>query len=209
MEKQTTHEKQKDNDSFDGSIMSWVLLTFAVVTPMSASIGMAFKRREDALGYLAVLKSTLMNLYGAHCSWDWPTPDKLETTGRNGCKVDWLDHADQTLRSMWYLVQEMSRFLTLPNGTRARHRVTAAGRRQAEDIAQVSIPLFRSAMMRVAELTILCEVLKRNGLPPNEAIRIRQWERSISEQLGMSRFLYVECNCAWSWMRVNGKDFTS
>lgn len=169
--------------------MSWVLLTFAVVTPMSASIGMAFKRREDALGYLAVLKSTLMNLYGAHCSWDWPTPDKLETTGRNGCNnsIDWLDHADQSLRSMWYMVQEMTRFLTLPNATRARHRVTAAGRRQAEDIAYVSVPLFRSAMMRVAELTILCEVLKRNGLPPNEAIRIRQWERSILEQLGMYR----------------------
>ena len=50
--------KKAESDDFDGSIMNWVLLSFAVITPMSASIGMAFARREQALVHLAVLKST-------------------------------------------------------------------------------------------------------------------------------------------------------
>ena len=41
-----TYNIAKFDPTFDGNTMSWTLLTFAVITPLSASIGMAFTRRE-------------------------------------------------------------------------------------------------------------------------------------------------------------------
>ena len=41
-----TYNIAKFDSTFDGNTMSWTLLTFAVITPLSASIGMAFTRRE-------------------------------------------------------------------------------------------------------------------------------------------------------------------
>ena len=42
----TYHVAQNEVSLIDGTVMSWTSLTFAVVTPLSASIGMAFTRRE-------------------------------------------------------------------------------------------------------------------------------------------------------------------
>lgn len=39
----------QEDPAINGNTMSWTLLTFAVVTPLSASIGMAFTRRESKL----------------------------------------------------------------------------------------------------------------------------------------------------------------
>lgn len=36
-----------------------------------------------------------------------------------------------------------------------------------------------SIMKHLAKITLLCEVLKQDGLPGNESSRIRQWERNI------------------------------
>ena len=47
--------------------MDWVLLSFAVITPMSASIGMAVAQREQGLQHFAMVKTTLWNLYFGPC----------------------------------------------------------------------------------------------------------------------------------------------
>ena len=43
--------------------MDWVILGFAVVTPMSVSIGIAFRRREEALVDISRIRSFAYQIY--------------------------------------------------------------------------------------------------------------------------------------------------
>ncbi|KAL7543316.1 hypothetical protein ACHAXR_012643 [Thalassiosira sp. AJA248-18] len=76
------------NDGVD-ALYNWngqlptVLLSFAVITPLSQSISMAFQRREAALKALAMYRSSVYNVYVAHSSWDWSVCSKGK--GRRGC----------------------------------------------------------------------------------------------------------------------------
>ena len=175
--------QQEDNESFDGSIMSWTLLSFAVITPMSASVGMAFKRRDKALDHLAVLKSTLFNIYSAHACWDWCKKQNPQS-GRAASDMNWLDHCDKVLIATIMMCVDSTRMLTLPSASRGRHRVTALGRKEAKTIISLLHKLHQSILDRMTTITDLCEVFKREGLPPNEATRIRQWERMVTEKMG-------------------------
>ena len=68
--------------------MDWVLLSFAVITPMSSSIGMCYTRREQALQYMAVIKSSLKGIYNAYTSWDWSSASKSpQPSGRAASKA--------------------------------------------------------------------------------------------------------------------------
>ena len=161
--------------------MDFVLLSFAVVTPMSASIGMAFTRREQALSQINVIRASLVELYSAHSIWDWETVKK--GGGKRETSVDWLAHSDGVLHEMLLIEEELCGFLTLPNATRARHRITTVGQREAERLDQVGTRLFNAMLWRMGRLSLYCEVLKREGLPGNEASRMRQWERFILEAM--------------------------
>mmetsp|Transcript_3517 Transcript_3517/g.5366 ORF Transcript_3517/g.5366 Transcript_3517/m.5366 type:complete len:276 (+) Transcript_3517:509-1336(+) len=161
--------------------MSWTLLSFAVITPMTSSIRMAFSRREVALSHLSVVKSTLLSIYSAHACWNWATPKK---EGRDPA-FDWLQHTDKILKTSVQLCNELMRLLTLPTSTRARHRVTCYGRKEAKDIEYVMTKLHLTILDRMGNITDLCEDLKYQGLPPNEATRIRQWERMLIEKIEM------------------------
>ena len=52
-----TYNIAKFDPTFDGNTMSWTLLTFAVITPLSASIGMAFTRREGMFRMTCITSS--------------------------------------------------------------------------------------------------------------------------------------------------------
>lgn len=117
--------------------MDWVLLGFAVVTPLSLTIGIAFRRRERALIEVAKFRSFAFQLFLAHSLWDWDIPDKIE--GRAGANVDWVGHADEVLSELIAIGDELFRFLTLPSTSRSRHRVTKSGRREAARTAEVSV----------------------------------------------------------------------
>mmetsp|Transcript_47686 Transcript_47686/g.55751 ORF Transcript_47686/g.55751 Transcript_47686/m.55751 type:complete len:454 (-) Transcript_47686:69-1430(-) len=171
----------RNDPTFEGN-MSWTLLTFAVITPLTTSIGMAFKRRESALVQIADFKVTMANLLSAHVFWDWCKIGS-KPSGRAACNVDWLQHTDEVLYSMIRICCELTRLLTLPNANRARHHVLPYGRKQHEDVATVSRKLHRSILEDMAIITEKCEVLKFQGLPPNEATRIRQWERFLSQEM--------------------------
>ena len=175
--------QQKNDVHFDGHIMNWVLLSFAVITPMSKSISMAFARRDEALFHIADIKTTLWNLYSAHACWDWSNARK-PNSGRAGCNIDWQDHGDHVLEAIVLMCQDLTRMLTLPNGSRARHRATGCGAVEAKKIMAVRLKLHRSIYRRQNMLTSLCEVFKDQGLPPNEATRIRQWERMVTQRIG-------------------------
>lgn len=176
-----TYDKTKDNPSFDGSALDYVLLSFAVITPMTTSIGMAFTRRDRALKHLVVMRSTMVELYAAHASWDWKKVGQ-PGTGRASSDTNWLDHSDAALVEILGICHVLSRFLTLPTATRARHRITSQGRGEADETLALASKLYGCMLVRFGRLTDLCEVLKAEGLPPNEATRIRQWERMVLEQ---------------------------
>ena len=145
--------------------MNWVLLSFAVVTPLSAALGMAFSRREKALTSIATFKATAINLFSSHVCWDWPKKGQ-HPTGRAASDVDWLEHTDETLITLCHICSELVRLLTLPTSGRARHRVFSYGLKQRETIKAISRKLHRSILEEMNFLTDKCEVLKREGLPP-------------------------------------------
>ena len=94
-------------------------------------------------------------------------------------------HADKVLDAMLYMGMEMVRMLALPIARRGRHRVTASGRKESEDIVSLLCKLHRCILGRMLIITNLCEVAKAEGLPPSEATRIRQWEEMVIESTGI------------------------
>ena len=204
--------------------MNWVLLSFSVITPMSTSIGLAFKRREKALAQLCIFKTTLLAIYSAHIYWDWDkvkystvstaemknddddqavdddrqqqtstnttaTTNTVTTTTVGGRitqsqKINWEEYSNEVLNVILKLCIDITRMLTLPYSTRARHRVTKYGKKEAKTIDKISFNLYRNIHVHLVNLGLFCEKLKCHGLLPNEATRIRQWERDITEQIG-------------------------
>ena len=61
---------QSPSTGWSGGGMDWVLLGFAVVTPLSLAIGIAFRRRERALIDIARFRSFSYQIYLAHSLWD-------------------------------------------------------------------------------------------------------------------------------------------
>lgn len=159
--------------------MNWVLLSFAVITPLSSSIYMAFQRRDLALNHLATFKSTLLHIYSAHVCWDWG----VKKAGRDP-NFDWLEQSDDFLQTSLDLTHDLYRLLTLPSASRARHRVTSWGRREAAKTEEVMMELHLSISDHMCHLTELTEVLKDQGLQAQEATRLRMWERFVAEKIG-------------------------
>jgi len=169
----------KDSGIWIGSGMDWALLGFAVVTPISASISMAFSRREQALIRITQIRSFSYQLFLAHSLWD------LENGGRaSHPNVDWLAHSDAVLAQLIGIGDELSRYLSLPTATRSRHRLTSHGRKEASRILRVSYRLLDSLYTRrLTRLSQLAETLRKLGLASGELSRIRQYERFIGEAI--------------------------
>lgn len=172
----------KNDMNWDGSVMNWVLLSFIIVTPMSATIAMAFRRRERALAHIARIRATFVELFAAHSVWDWRKKGN-KNSGKAASSINWLEHADAALTEFLGIGDEMGLFLSLPNVTRARHRVTRSGRKEAGEVKDLAVDMYDSILVRMGRISLLCETLKEEGLPPNEATRIRQWERMVLEDL--------------------------
>ena len=174
----TLYVHQTASPDFNGSTIDWVLLSFAVITPISASISMAFNRRDLALRSIANLRATALELYMSQACWDWGFQSDGKgnnlSTGRSRSSVDWLAHSDKMLSVILNLFCEMTRYLTLPTSSRARHKVTGSGQCEADELLSISADLYEKIMERFHTITKLCEELKVYGLPPNEATRVRR-----------------------------------
>ena len=169
----------RDSTTWVGSGMDWALLGFAVVTPISASVSMAFSRREQALVRIAQIKSFSFQLYVAHSLWE------MENGGRESHPdVDWLAHSDAVLAQLIGIGDELCRYLTLPTATRSRHRLTSHGRKEAALTLVVSYRLFDSLYThRITRLSQYAERLRKLGLASGELSRIRQYERFLGEAI--------------------------
>ena len=88
-----TYNETKYDDSYQGATMNWVLLSFAVITPIGAALTMAFSRREMALQQIAILHSTFLELYTSHAIWDWDfAPGNLLESGRTKVRFTGQDN---------------------------------------------------------------------------------------------------------------------
>jgi len=171
-------------EDFDGSIMDWVLLSFAMITPVSAVLTMIFRRRENALLYVGTIRATLLEIYSAHALWDWGYDDpQSNDSGRKQLSVDWLAHSDEVFINICDVCSNLSRWLTLPNATRSRHRNTSCGKREAAETYRMGAALYTELVKCIFRLADLSERMKRAGLPATEASRIRQWERLVLENV--------------------------
>ena len=188
-------------DGWNGS-MSFVLVSFAVVSPITVAIRMAFTRREQALERIASIRSYFQHLYLAHCLWDWKTG-----TGRKeaSAEFDFLRHCDGVLEQLIAMGDELARFLSLPNTSKGINRATSAGRREATRTIQAAYGLLESMTLhRMTKLTVYAERLKAVGLGGSEISRIRAFERHLAERLESLRMLkmYRTPQALWSFARV-------
>jgi hypothetical protein len=84
---------------------------------------------------------------------------------------------------MLSLIDELRMMLLLPTSSRARHKVLPAWMKTAKDVNEVSERIHKSLVGRMGRLSAQCEYLKLQGLPGNEASRIRQWEQFILDSV--------------------------
>jgi len=70
-----TYQTEVLGNEWNGGGMDYVILAFAVTSPIAAAIGMAFTRRERALFEIADFQSFAHQLYMAHSLWDWEHSD--------------------------------------------------------------------------------------------------------------------------------------
>jgi hypothetical protein len=175
-----------NDDDWDGNSINFILVAFTLTAPMTAALTMAFTRREQALNMIADFRSFSYHLYLAHALWDWDDA----TGGRCGTKTDLVEHCDAVLAQLIGIGDELSRFLSLPNMSRSRHRHTKKGRREAARTIEVAYHLLDSmATQRLTRLVIYSERLKTYGLPSGEISRVRQYERFISSMIEQLRMV--------------------
>lgn len=89
-----------EESTFSGDALDWVLLSFAVITPISATINMSFNRRERALVEIASFRASCVGLYQAHAVWGWTWKDKDTVATGRPMAVNSLEHSDKVMRSL-------------------------------------------------------------------------------------------------------------
>eukprot|EP00566_Odontella_aurita_P007984 CAMPEP_0113544222 /NCGR_PEP_ID=MMETSP0015_2-20120614/10591_1 /TAXON_ID=2838 /ORGANISM="Odontella" /LENGTH=674 /DNA_ID=CAMNT_0000444463 /DNA_START=211 /DNA_END=2235 /DNA_ORIENTATION=- /assembly_acc=CAM_ASM_000160 len=175
----------KDDDNFDGT-MSFILLGFAVLMPLSVSVRIVFARREKALENIASLQTHAQHIYLCHACWDWGKAPGARSADPNR----WLKHSDKVLRCLVAVGDELTRFLTLPNSSFSRHRETGPGRREAAVTIGASYRIFGDVVnVKVTRLTKLLEELKLAGFSASEASRVRQYEKLLTQAAHNLRML--------------------
>ena len=94
-------------------VLDFILLTFAVVTPLTNTIMAVWNRRETALIDIANFRAIAMQLFLSQTIWDWGVPPK----GKASSDINALEHADTVLRELILIADELYRFLTLPTSS--------------------------------------------------------------------------------------------
>jgi hypothetical protein len=168
------YEYGKSHGNWNGGGMDYVLLAFAVTSPIAAAIGMAYNRREMALIRIADFRSFSSHLYIAHSLWDW-----TENGGREQSDLDLRAHSDAVMAQIVGIGDELARFLTLPTTSRSIHRMTKQGQHEAARTVEVAYRLLESMSRRITRLSAYGERIKAAGLSSGEVSRIRQYERFI------------------------------
>ncbi|EQC38488.1 hypothetical protein SDRG_04196 [Saprolegnia diclina VS20] len=146
--------------------LSWILVTFAVVSPMIMQIRQAFTRRENALDAIAEMKAIASNILLANTVWNW---------GNNGRDALPTEHNARAKLLLRGLLTDLYTFLVMPTFTRGRHRFTQSGAAEALHYNAQVDTLYQRMMVAFRQLHFQVETMKSLGLPPNEASRLNQY----------------------------------
>eukprot|EP00041_Stephanoeca_diplocostata_P027172 m.745202 g.745202 ORF g.745202 m.745202 type:complete len:411 (+) comp23127_c3_seq3:128-1360(+) len=150
--------------------LSWTVVSFAVVFPLTMSLNGAFARREKGLEELAKLKTNILSIYFAHRFWDW-TDGSDVTKGRQARLRP--KHADDARRVLLRLMRLIRLQLEAPIVSRARHHLTKSGRSHQERVLSRVHEVKTAIATHLQLIQLLCEEMKFAGLPGNEASRMR------------------------------------
>ena len=160
--------------------LDWVLLGFALVTPLSISIRLVFVRREAALNSLVDFKNTALHYYLSHTTWDRKIDDRKLL----------LEKSDKVIEALLDMGNDLSRYLTLPTVSKPVHRVTHAGREFSKEAKVVSDDIYYlMAAEKCVKLSVLTSEVIKDGLSTSEASRIRQFERLITASIEKLRII--------------------
>ena len=66
----------------------------------------------------AKFRSFAYQIFLAHSMWDWGLPPN---GGKAGSDIDWVKHADDVLKELVSIGDELCRFLTLPTASDSRY----------------------------------------------------------------------------------------
>ena len=166
-----------------GKSMSFLILTFFIIMPITTLLRLTYQRREENLQHISKLKACAMAVYTCHASWTWVTKDGAKQLNR-------LEHSDECLQLLIDFADTITRFLTLPMTGYPRHRELNRGRHEEELTMAAAYSLFETAVSDYGtKLVLLTERMKKHGFSPSEASRVRQSERMLLEAAEYLRYV--------------------
>jgi len=142
--------------------LNWAFVSIAIVFPLTATIQMAFQRRERATQVLADVLALIHCLSLAHRDWK----QKEELPGH-------LDRVNGVLHTM---TSDLEQLITGPRAiARDNHCVSHSKEIVLQKMADRQIMLTSRFVCGIRTLSKLTEAKKAAGMPANEASRISQY----------------------------------
>lgn len=159
-----------------GKSMSFLILSFFLIMPITTLLRITYLRREHAIRQLGKMKACANAIYQCHATWTWNYKDESSK------RLDRLEHSDECLHLLIDFADTMTRFLTLPMTGYPRHREIKKGRGEEELTIAAAYALFETSVSEYGtKLGMLTEVMKEHGFSASEASRVRQSERMLLE----------------------------
>ena len=160
--------------------VSWAVISFVIIFPLTSSLSEAFKRRERALEHVATFKATLVSYFYGHRDWDWYAPGHLIKEGgvipkERGRMLLPKGHVDKVRGIVVELVANARDVLCTESAHRLMHLNTAKGREAKMKAMKMHSRLCDEVFSGFNKLSACTEELKYVGFPGNEAARLRNY----------------------------------
>eukprot|EP00756_Hemistasia_phaeocysticola_P055580 Hpha_TRINITY_DN31539_c0_g1::TRINITY_DN31539_c0_g1_i1::g.1606::m.1606 len=176
--------------------LSWTLVSFAVVFPLTMALRQAFGRRETALATLARFRGQAVNVLCAHMYWDWFGTNDYVGRQEGKSKADHAaypvtnEHMMQVHKLLQRVLNALEAYLLLPRSLRARTMYCGpCGDAEREEVEGLETEAAIGIETLLGRLHGATETLKRGGLPGNEGSRINQYLMFLSRDWEQLRAL--------------------
>jgi len=154
--------------------LDWMVISLAVIFPITGGIGMGFKRRERALAEFGTMFGNLRAVWGA--AHTWTVEDKSQDS-QSWTPLILLITSDHNKDDMKLLFDEFwGSLVAYLNVPRARaHHVFACGAAENRELEQASSYWRLSTENCICRMVRMVQHLKSRGLAPGEAHRLDQY----------------------------------
>ena len=152
--------------------VSWTLVSFAVVFPLTMGVSEAFRRRETAVQQLSAFRSNLISFFTAHVDWDWNiTPSSVggSASGRTHLSPE---HTQAVRESCKELLDALVEMLNADRVMSPRHYFTVAGVEERSKVLAKTKDALQKGRAQMRHMSTLDEDFKRAGLVAGESSRL-------------------------------------